>query len=513
MKKTARFLLLLSFVAVSFFSASSQDRLAVRQYREANEHRLLTEFIRLLEIPNVASDTPNIRRNADYLVAEMQKRGLKPQLLEADDKKVPPVVYGEWLTAGATKTVIFYAHYDGQPTDPTAWTGSKPWEPQLRSAALEKGGENIPLPRRNEKIDPEWRLYGRSASDDKAGVFAILTAFDALRTRNIKPTINIKFFFEGEEEDGSPNLREILTKNKELLKADVFVVCDGPVHQSGRKQAVFGVRGVTSVDITTYGANRSLHSGHYGNWSPNPALMLVKLLASMKDEKGNIIVKDWANDVEPLGPAELKANKDAPQYDEELKRQLGIAYTEGDGKSLLDLINLPSLNIAGIKSGDVGALARNVIPSTANVVMDLRLVKGNDVARQVAKLRRHIESQGFFVTDRDPTEAERSKYPFIAKFIHKAGGYNAQRTRMDLPVSISVTDALQAASPEPIVRMPTLGGSLPLSIITDVLNIPTITVPIANYDNNQHAENENIRIQNLWDGIEIYASLMTMRFE
>jgi acetylornithine deacetylase/succinyl-diaminopimelate desuccinylase-like protein len=512
MRTTVFYILLLAFGPVSVFS---QDDLSgrVREFRQANEHRLLTEFVRLLEISNVASDTPNIRRNADYLVAEMQNRGLKPRLLEATDKKVPPVVYGEYDTPGATRTIIFYAHYDGQPTDSKDWTGSQPWVPALRTNALEKGGQTIPFPKPGGKIDPEWRIYARSASDDKAGVFAILTAFDALIAKNITPTVNIKFFFEGEEEDGSPNLREILTKNKDLLRADAFIVCDGPVHQSGRKQVVFGVRGVTGVDITVYGASRSLHSGHYGNWSPNPANTLARLLASMKDERGNITVKGWADDVELLGPVELQAIKDAPAYDEEIKRQLGIAYTEGGGRSLLELIHQPSLNIAGIKSGDVGTLARNVIPSSANVVMDLRLVKGNDHVRQVEKLRRHIESQGFYVIDRDPTDAERVKHPFIAKFIHRSGGYNAQRTRMDLPVSLAVIDAVQAASSEPIVRMPTLGGSLPLSIISESLDQPTITVPIANYDNNQHAENENIRIQNLWDGIEIFASLMTMKLE
>ena len=463
-------------------------------------------------MPNVASDTPNIRKNADYLVAEMQKRGLKPRLLEANDKAVPPVVYGEWMTPGATKTVIFYAHYDGQPTDPADWTGSKPWEPVLRTASLEKGGTIIPFPKAGEKIDPEWRVYARSASDDKAGVFAILTAFDALKASNIKPTVNIKFFFEGEEEAGSGNLKEILEKHKDLLKADAFIVCDGPVHQSGRKQVVFGVRGDANVDLTVYGPTRPLHSGHYGNWAPNPALIMARLLASMKDANGNVIVEGWNDDVDPLGPAELAAIKDAPAYDEEIKKQLGLATTEGAGKSLLELINMPSLNINGFKSGDVGDLARNVIPTYATAVLDLRFVKGNDHIRQVAKLKRHIEKQGFYVTTADPTSEERLKHPLIVKFKHLSGSYNAQRTRMDLPVSIAIVNAVQKASAQPIVRMPSLGGSLPLSIISETLNVPTITVPIANHDNNQHAENENIRVQNLWDGIEIFASLMTMEF-
>lgn len=501
----------LLFVHSSFAQNPSVD--SVRDFRKANEHRLLTDFVKLLSIPNVASDTVNIRKNADHLVAEMQKRGLKPKLLEAADKKVPPVVYGEWMTPGATKTVIFYAHYDGQPTDPAAWTGSRPWEPVLRSSALEQGGTTIAFPNDGEKIDPEWRIYARSASDDKAGVFAILTAFDALIAKGIKPTVNIKFFFEGEEEAGSGNLKEILEKHKDLLKADAFIVCDGPVHQSGRKQVVFGVRGDVNVDLTVYGAKRPLHSGHYGNWSPNPAMMLAQLLASMKDDKGNIIVEGWGNDVEPLGPAEIKAIADAPQYDEQIKRELGILFTEGGGKSLLERINQPSLNINGIRSGDVGEQARNVIPTMATTVLDLRLVKGNDHIRQVAKLRRHIESRGYYVIDRDPTDEERQRHPLIAKFIHLSGSYNAQRTRMDLPVSVAVVEAVRTASAKPIVRMPSLGGSLPLSIIADALNQPTITVPIANHDNNQHAENENIRLQNLWDGIEIFASLMTMKFD
>ena len=485
----------------------------VREYRLANERLLLEEFVRMLSIPNVASDTANIRRNADFLVERMNRSGLNPQLLEAAETGAPPAVYGEWNTPGAKRTVVFYAHYDGQPTDPRAWTGSAPWTPVMRSGALEKGGKDLPFPKEGEKINPEWRLYARSASDDKAGVFAILQAFEALKAKNIKPTVNIKFFFDGEEEAGSPHLKEILTRHKELLKSDAWIICDGPVHQTGRLQVVFGVRGDTNVDLTVYGATRPLHSGHYGNWSPNPALTLVKLLSSMKDERGTVTIKDWYADVEPLGASELKALKDAPQIDEELKKQLGLARTEGGGKSILELINEPSLNINGISSGDVGALARNVIPTTASAVLDLRLVKGNDHLRQVAKLKKHVQMQGFYVIDRDPTEAERLNHPLIAKIIHRTGGYNAQRTRMDLPVSLDVIEAVQRQTQTPVVKMPTLGGSLPLSIIADSLNAPTITVPIANHDNNQHAENENIRLQNLWDGIEIFANLMTMKAE
>jgi acetylornithine deacetylase/succinyl-diaminopimelate desuccinylase-like protein len=507
-KKVSAFILIILLVS-SVFGLDGTVK-SVREYRRANERQMLEDFIKLLSLPNVASDRENIRRNADHLVGLMTQRGLKPQLLEAADKNAPPAVYGEWLVPNAKQTIVFYAHYDGQPTNPRAWTGSEPWTPVLRDRSLEKGGQTIPFPQPGAKIDPEWRVYARSASDDKAGVFAILKAFDALRASKIQPSVNLKFFFEGEEEAGSDHLGEILTRHKDLLKSDAWIICDGPVHQSGRKQVVFGVRGVTVIDLTTYGAIRPLHSGHYGNWSPNPALLLAQLLSSMKDENGRVLIKNWNDDTEPLGQQEMQAMKDAPQYDAELKEQLGLVRTDNPGKSYLESLTMPSLNLDGFASGDVGALARNVIPSTANAVLDIRLVKGNDHRRQVEKVRAHLREKGYHVIDRDPTPEERQKYPLIVKFIHQSGGYNAQRTPMDLSLSLAVVKAVEAASEQPVVKLPTLGGSLPLSIITESLNVPTITVPIANYDNNQHAENENIRLQNLWDGIEIFAKLMTL---
>src|SRR6266704_2591603 len=497
-------------VIVVVFAVATFAQTSTRDYRRAHEHQILSEFTRLLAIPNVASDRENIRRNAKYILEMMQRRGLNPQLLEAKTKDVPPAVFGEWKAPGSKQAIVLYAHYDGQPVDLKAWTASPPFQPTWRSAAFESGGKIVTLPD-NGEINPEWRLYARAASDDKAGVMAILTAFAALRAQNISPSLNIKFIFEGEEEAGSPHLGEIIDLHKDLLQSDAWIICDGPVHQSGRKQVVFGVRGDQNVDVTVYGAKRPLHSGHYGNWAPNPAAILVRLLASMKDDSGRVSVAGWYDDAEPLGEAERRAVAEAPQYDDELRTQLGLARTEGAGKSLLELISLPSLNINGMSSGDVGALARNVIPTTATAVLDLRLVKGNDYRRQAQRLVGHIRTQGFQVIDREPTDAERLKYPLIARVIARSGGYNAERTRMDLPISIAVIDAVQSTSEQPIVKLPTSGGSLPLSIITENLRTVTVTVPIANYDNNQHAENENLRLQNLWDGIETFAALMTMK--
>ena len=495
----------LAILVATAWAAPGQQ--SVRDYRRAHEREILSEFTQLLSIPNVASDATNIRRNAQLILEMMKRRGLNPRLLETKSGETPPAVYGEWKAPGATRSVIFYAHYDGQPVDPKQWTASAPFQPTWRSAAMDSGGAVVTLPASGE-INPEWRLYARAAADDKAGVMGMLTAFDALRALSRTPSLNIKFLFEGEEEAGSPHLGEIIDLNKELLAADAWIICDGPVHQSGRKQVVFGVRGDVNVDVTVYGARRPLHSGHYGNWAPNPAMLLARLLATMKDETGHVTIKGWYDGVEPLGEEEKRAIAEAPAYDDELRTQLGLARTEGNGKSLMEMINQPSLNINGFSSGDVGTLARNVIPTTATAVLDLRLVKGNDHKRQVQLLIDHISKQGFHVIDRDPTDADRKQYPLIARVNKRSGGYNAERTRMDLPIAQSVIEAVQSTSKDPIVKLPTAGGSLPLSIITDHLRTVTITVPIVNYDNNQHAENENLRLQNLWDGIETLAAVM-----
>jgi acetylornithine deacetylase/succinyl-diaminopimelate desuccinylase-like protein len=481
---------------------------AVRQWRQANEHQILREYTGFLALPNVARNRDDIRLNADSLMAMMRRRGLAPRLLEAGD--APPAVYGEWTVPGAARTIVLYAHYDGQPTDSAAWHGSHPWRPVIRTARLDRGGEIIPLPPEGQPIDPEWRLYARSASDDKAGVMAILAAVDAMRANGIAPTSNLKFFFEGEEEAGSPHLRDILRRHADVVRADAWIIADGPVHQSGAKQVVYGVRGDVNVDVTVYGPTRPLHSGHYGNWAPNPAMMLAELLASMKDDAGRVTISGWYDDVQPLGAAEQEAMRALPANDRALMAELGLAAVEGGGRSLAELIAEPSLNVNGFESGGITAGARNVIPTEASAVLDLRLVLGNDVQRQTGRLMDHVRAQGYRVLDREPTPDERRAHPRIARVRVRPGGYNAERTPMDLPVSRAVLRAVQSTTAEPVIAVPTLGGSLPLSIISEALGTRTITVPVVNHDNNQHAEDENLRLQNLWDGIETMVAVMTM---
>jgi acetylornithine deacetylase/succinyl-diaminopimelate desuccinylase-like protein len=237
---------------------------------------------------------------------------------------------------------------------------------------------------------------------------------------------------------------------------------------------------------------------------------LAKLLASMKDDKGNVVVKGFYDDVTPLTANEVQALAMAPTVDELLKKRIGFSTAEMEGKSMNESINLPSLNINGIESSNVGTIQANVIPVSARAIIDLRLVLGNDWKRQQQKVIDHIISQGFYVTEKEPTDEERTKYKKIVQ-VKRSMGDNAQRTSMDLPMAKMILTALQQTTANPVLQIPTLGGSLPLSILKEGVNATTLIIPIANSDNNQHAENENIMLKNFWEGIDMMAAIMLMK--
>ena len=279
--------LILFFFQLNLFAQSALVR-QVRNYRIDHEHQLLDEFMGLVSIPNIVGDAEGIRQTGKYIMEMMEARGIKASKLEGITPGIPPVIYGEVLVPGAKKTITFYAHYDGQPVNARQWAeGIEPFKSVFLNASLENRGKIIPRPSGDQTINPEWRIYGRSTSDDKAGVFVILTAYEVLKKLGGTPSVNLKFFFEGEEEAGSPHLAEILEKHQDKLQSDLWIICDGPVHQSGLKQVVFGVRGDVNMQVTVLGSKRPLHSGHYGNWAPNPAMNLIKLLASMSFSSSN----------------------------------------------------------------------------------------------------------------------------------------------------------------------------------------------------------------------------------
>ena len=479
-------------------------RARVATWRAAREVSIVDELKALLAIPNVASDTVNIRRNAALIVSMLERRGARARILESPGSS--PAVYGELLTPGATRTVVFYAHYDGQPVDPARWA-TPPWNVVLRDGPLTEGAREIPFPAAGGRFDPEWRIYARSASDDKSPIVAMLTALDGLQALGVARSVNLKFFFEGEEEAGSEHLGEMLSRHAKLLEADLWLFGDGPVHQSRRPKVNFGVRGVMGVDLTVYGPIRPLHSGHYGNWAPNPNVMLAHLIASMRDEEGRILIDDFYDDVLPFSPAQRAALDAMPAVDSQIKANLRLGRTEGRGAALADLVSQPALNVSGISGGRTGDGASNVIVPEATAYLDFRLVANQRPERVRALLEAHFAKRGYHVVHADPDSATRRRFPRIIKVTGDAG-YPATSTPLDLPAARAVIRAAEAALGEPVVVEPPLGGSLPLYMFKEVLGVPLVMVPIVNHDNNQHGENENLRIRNLWDGIELYAGLV-----
>ena len=480
-------------------------RAAARAYREHNEATIVNEFATLLAVPNLASDSTNIRRNADLILGMLERRGFRnARVLTVPS--VPPAVYAELPAPGAAHTLVLYAHYDGQPLDPKQWV-TPPWTPTLRDRPFEQGGKVIPLPAPDARVDSEARLYARSAGDDKASIMAILAAVDAMHDRHVEQSVNLKVFFEGEEEAGSGHLRQILEQYAPTLAGDAWLFCDGPVHPSGREELVFGQRGVTGMELTVYGPTRALHSGHYGNWAPNPAMLIANLIASMRDDDGHIRIAGYYDDVKPISPAERRAIAALPAYDATLRRSLGLARTEANDAPLAERIMRPALNVRGIRVGGVRETASNTIASEAYASFDFRLVPNETPLRVQRLVEDHIRKQGYFVTRDSVTLAIRLAHPKVAH-VEWEHGYPASRAPMDGPFGRAVLAALNDGAASPMLALPTMGGSGPSYLFEQVLRVPMITLPIANYDDNQHAANENLRIQNLWNGIETYAALL-----
>ena len=468
----------------------------------------ISELNSLLAIPNVSTNQDDIRRNAERLQAMFRQRGFQIDVIPTAHS---PVLIGVLEPAqAAARTLTFYFHYDGQPVTASEWHDAPPFRPILRDKPLDQGGRIVTLPATGP-VDPEWRLYARSASDDKGPIVAFLSALDEARAAGERLTSRIRVLLEGDEEAGSPVLGDVVAKEAHRLRGDLVIMVDGPRHPSGRPTVVFGVRGIVEAQLTIFTARQDLHSGNYGNWAPNAALELARLVASMKDASGRVTIPGFYDDLVPLTAEERKAIADIPDEDATLMKRFGFVEPETRGQRLETLDNLPTLNVNALQSGTVAGQGRTVIPAEAAARMDLRLVKNIDPARQVARVRAFVENQGFHVVaGAAPTDAERAAYPKLAS-VTQIGGYPAGRTSLTDPVAQQVVAAVGSAMHTTPVRMPSLGGSTPFYLFSDRLGSPTILLPVVNFDNNQHGPNENLRLGNFFDAIKMLRAIVTMR--
>ncbi len=488
-----------ALAAVALVATDAAQPSSIASWRSTHERQILDELLQLVSIPNVAGNDADMRRNADALEAMFTKRGFK---VEKSSGPGSPVVFATLDVPAARGTLTLYIHYDGQPVNDAEWTRCKPFAPCVHGA----DGPVTLGP--DTRLDPEWRVYGRSASDDKGPIVAVVNAVEALRAAGAGPLWNLRVVLDGQEEAGSANFRRFAEARAADLKGDIAMTLDGPRHPSGRPTLYYGVRGGAGLTVTVFGAKGDLHSGNYGNWAPDPSMRLAKLLASMKDDAGRVTIAGFYDDVTPLTQTELKALEDMPNVEAVLKKDFLVAQPERPEQRLERKLNEPTLSVLVMESGGgFGAPARSAIPASARARIEMRLVHGLDPAKQNRLVVDHIRKQGYFVVDgRDPSDEERLTHPLIAR-VDLRGGSTAPRVSLDDPMTKAVFAALSRGGRQ-IARLPTLGGGMPFATFSE--RMPTVGLSIVNHDNNQHGANENLRLRNLWEGIEMMADVMTM---
>ncbi|WP_331502437.1 M20/M25/M40 family metallo-hydrolase [Phenylobacterium sp.] len=493
--------------AVALMAAGSAQaaspKAAVRAWRQAHEKEIVADFSALLSMPNVATTVSDVEKNAAYIGGLLEKRGFRTQLLTSEPG-TPPSVFAEMRVPGAKRTVTFYAHYDGQPIGQKGWI-STPFEPSMRTALPE--ARPVDWKATAGPLDPDWRLFARSAGDDKGSIQALISALDALKAAGIKPSVNIKLLYEGEEEQGSPHFARLVAKNLETVRGDLLIMGDGPMHQSGKQQINFGNRGIAGFTATVYGPLKPLHDGHYGSWAPSPTVMIASLVISLRDDEGRILIPGIYDDVQPVSAADRAALAALPAVETSLKTALGLGRNIGPPR-LADGYMAPTLNVRAIHAGDEGPNAANAIATEANASFDFRLAPGETPARVHALTEAFLINQGWFIVRGTPDLATRLAHPKVVRINWDEGESVATESPMEGPAAKAVAEAIGRTVGYPVLRLPFSGASSGMAEIVNQMKAPMVGVSIANYDDNQHAQNENLRLGNLWDGIEVYAGLL-----
>jgi acetylornithine deacetylase/succinyl-diaminopimelate desuccinylase-like protein len=464
------------------------------------------EYLELLSLPNDAINPSDIQRNADFLERAFRKRGFTTRQLANQDR---PLLYAEWpQKLPGAKIVLYYMHLDGQPVVDREWSQPSPWKPVVKRHNAAGAWEAVSsdalfaMP-----LDPELRVFARAASDDKAPIMMFLAAFDGLKAAGLQPAFNVKVLIDSEEEKGSPSMRVIAHANKDLLACDALIIQDGPRHQSERPTIVFGNRGAASVTLVVYGPRQPLHSGHYGNYVPNPAVRLARLIASMKDDQGRVTVHGYYDRVH-LSPAEKKILADTGDDEVAIRHRIGIKAADHVGGNLQEALQYPSLNVRGMAAASVGDKASNVIPHQAIAEIDLRTTPETPPDYLFGLLQKHVESQGYHLVKGPPTDEERASYDRLATLTMGAAG-RAVRTPLDAPIGKWAYTALQQTSQsgDP-VRIRMMGGSVPTDSLVDVLGAAFVIVPLVNGDNNQHTFDENMRVGHYVEGIRAISAML-----
>lgn len=486
-------------LGLCLFFASAQDSIAIKsQVAEAIQD--LRDFV---AIPNDALNGDDIEDNLFWLKKQFDDRGFNTTELETENHSL----FFAALPMDDTKpTVLIYMHFDGQSVDPSKWDQPNPYQAVLKKQTPD-GFETISFDELNDDIDYEWRLFGRSTSDDKGPIVMFLNALDLLKKNGLEMPFNIKVVLDGEEERGSKPLPNAVKLYRELLEADFLLINDGPMHPSGKPTIIYGCRGITTLTLTTYGPAKPQHSGHYGNYAPNPGFQLAQLLATMKDTDGKVIIPGYYDGI-VLDTKTQEILQSVPDDALGISEKLQFKTAEKVGSFYQESLQYPSLNIRGLGSGWIGGNARTIVPESATAELDLRLVPESNGNRLKQLVKDHIKKLGFYIMDHEPSKEERLAHDRIVT-VKEGTVTDAFRTDFENTYGNFLLNTLNTTFQEEVVQIRIMGGTVPISPFINELKIPAFIVTMVNADNNQHSPNENLKIGQLAYGIKAFYGILS----
>lgn len=506
LKKNILLIILITFTIKSF----SQREFKTEVFEQAINN--LDEFIEFLSYPNDANYESDIYKLMDW--TEDKFKSLDFKINRLDTETIPLMLASKHISDDY-KTVLIYMHLDGQPVDLSKWNQENPFIPVYK---LNEDGEFVDYDSNKlANIDYETleerdiRIFARASSDAKGPVMMLIQAMKFMNSKNIDNKFNLKLIMDFEEEKGSPSLPDAVKKHSTILKSDALLIFDGPQHESDLPTLNFGNRGISSITLKTYGPVVPQHSGHFGNYAPNPVFRMSNILSSMKDENGIVKIKGYYDGI-IISDQVKKYLDNVPDNEESMLNKMQFKKPESVGNSYQEAIQFPSLNVRGIRAGWVEDEVRTIVPSECIAEIDVRLVIESDGYRLHDLIKKHIEDLGYVVLDHEPSKEERMKYDKIVKF-NSTVSYPAFRTDIDSDLGNWLSETLtRTFGVEPVLRR-TSGGSVPISPFVNVLNIPAVGVPTVNKDNNQHSPNENIKLINYIKGIESFVGILSSEFK
>ena len=495
-----KLLLTLLFVFVTS-SSFAQDEIQLKS-QVSHSINELREFV---AIPNDALEHADINRNLTWLTKKFNERGFNSTVLPTEGESL---FFAALPIEDNRPTILFYMHLDGQSVDPVKWDQPNPYDVVLKSKDADNWKEQ-PFDSLENNLNYDWRLFGRSTSDDKGPIVMLLNTIDLLKKNNVTIPFNVKVILDSEEEKSSKPLPKAVKEYRDLLNADFLIINDGPVHVSGKPTVVYGCRGITTLSLTTHGPIKPQHSGHYGNYAPNPGFQLAQVLASMKDSNGKVLIEGYYDGI-TMDEATLNILKSVPDDTETINANLAIKTPETVGSFYQEALQYPSLNIRGLGSGWIGKKARTIVPESATAEIDIRLVPESDGKRLKGLVKKHIQKEGYFITDKIPTVEERRSHNKIIT-ITEGSITNAFRTDLDNRYGDFLVKTLKEKFGEDVVQIRIMGGTVPIAPFINELNIPAFIVPMVNPDNNQHSPNENLKIGQIAYGIKAFYGILSTK--